>query len=60
MQNAKMQKFSYILSSQLVSPNGLDDILYIWDGNDLEELQELLNLNDLESDGSLELLNTCI
>ena len=55
-----MQKFSYILSSQLVSPNGLDDILYIWDGNDLEELQELLNLNDHESDGSLELLNTCI
>ena len=54
-------KFSYILSSQLVSPNGLDEILYIWDGNDLEELQELLNINDLndhESDGTLELLNT--
>jgi hypothetical protein len=43
-----------------VSPNGLDEILYIWDGNDLEELQELLNINDLndhESDGTIELLN---
>ena len=43
-----------------MSPNGLDEILYIWDGNDLEELQELLNINDLndhESDGTIELLN---